>query len=113
MIIKSNGEITQTIEMNGTTVTVTGTILEVQNDSMRCESGGCEFNLGIELSEDTLTTTFPIGTCGSNYTEIDVWKKQTAASIQMEGLNQQLLLDNDEVEAIPGGGFGGLYKYLP
>jgi hypothetical protein len=113
MLITDNSQVSQTVEVNGTVVNSSATILQVLNNTLRCTSEGCEFNLGIEIIGNILTTTFLEGTCGAAYTEIDVWEKQTSASLQQEELNHQLFLDNDEVRATPGGGMGGVYDYLP
>jgi hypothetical protein len=122
MVIESDGSLTQIIEINGFQVTADATILSVGNDTMRVSSAGCTYNLGIELSGDVLTTTAPMGTCGNDFSEVDVWIKSggggaappPAANIEAS-MNDDVntVIDDDSDQAIPGGGIGHLYQILP
>ena len=64
-------------------------------------------------AERALKTTFLEGTCGSTYTEVDVWQKQPSVSLSSMETNRQVGLGNYEVEANPGGIVGVVYDYLP
>ena len=118
MVIESDGSLTQTIEINGFQVTAYAIILSVGNDTMRVSSAGCTYDLGIELSGDVLTITAPLGTCGIDYSEVDVWIKSGgggAASNIEASMNDDVntVIDDDIDQAIPGGSIGHLYQILP
>jgi len=75
MVITSNGNMSQMLEVEGTTATITATFEVINDNTLQLTAGSCTYNLEIQLSNNTLTTTFALGTCGSNFSEIDVWQK--------------------------------------
>jgi hypothetical protein len=113
MQINPDGTMAQTIEVNGFFASVTAIIFSVSNNSIEVFSGGCAFDLGIKLKGNTLTTTYPVGACGSDHREIDVWTKVPAASVRSFDSNLQVQIDNEELIAAPGGVAGSIYDYLP
>ena len=113
MTIESDGNLTQEIYVNGFGGTIHAEILSVDNDSMRVSSGGCTYDVGIEFSGNVLTTTFPMGTCGSDYSEVDVWTKTDSNSLTPENSNFQTAIDELSDQAISGGGIGYIYQILP
>jgi hypothetical protein len=113
MQINPDGSLTQIVEVNGFFVNIAATILSVSDNSIKVTSGGCTFNLGISLKSNTLTTTSPMGTCGTDSSETDIWAKVPAASVRSFDSNLQVQIDNEELIAAPGGAAGSIYDYLP
>lgn len=114
MVISSNGKMLQTVELNGVVAISESDILSVSNTILRVTSAGCTYDLGINLAGNILTTNFASGTCGTTFSEIDVWKKDaTTSQSQSVDVNNQITLDEDDLSIVPGGGMGALYNYLP
>ena len=123
MTIESDGNATQEIYVNGYGGIIYAEILSVDNDSIRVSSGGCTYDLRIELSGNVLTTTAPMGTCGNDFSEVDVWTKISSdvssqsligsTSLTPENSNFQTAIDELSDQAISGGGIGYIYKTLP
>lgn len=112
MRIESNGNSTQTIFINGVGGTIHAEILSVDNDSMTISSAGCTYDLGIEFSGNVLTTTAPRGTCGIDFSEVDIWTK-TGSSVKLPLEDDQTVIIEDSDQVVLGGGMGGLYQVLP
>ncbi len=109
MLFTSDGYLSQTLEIDGTVGTIEATILSVENNIVRVSSGGCTYNLGIGLSGNVLTTTFPSGTCGANYKEVDVWEKTTSST----ALPKDIQADDEIAKTIAGGAVGSIWNLLP
>jgi hypothetical protein len=113
MTIESDGNITQTIEINGSQSTAYASILSVGNDTIQLSSEGCVYDLGINLSGDVLTTTLPLGTCGIGYSEVDVWTK-TRSNFEASMNNDfNKVIDDNSDQTVIGSGIGNLYQLLP
>ena len=113
MHITASGYMYQLIELNGIELEVGATILDVKSNYIRVSSAGCTFDLGIDLSGNILTTYSPSGTCGSNYSEIDVWEKISGSSslVYRNSLSREIYDEN--VFSIAGGSVGTFYSTLP
>ena len=111
MTIESDGDTNQTIYLNGYGGTVYAKILSVDNDSMRISSAGCTYDIGISLSGNVFTTTLPMGTCGWDWSEVDVWTK-TGSSVKLPSEYDQTIIDDSDQVTL-GGSIGYIYDILP
>jgi hypothetical protein len=113
MVIRPDYTLTQTIEVNGSGGTFPATINSIGKASINVTSGGCTYNLGVTLKNNVLTTTFIMGTCGTDYSEVDVWTK-TSSSPSAATEADNIVIQTDENEEIVLGGAGGkIYDLLP
>jgi len=51
--------------------------------------------------------------CGNDYTETDVWRKVSGASVSSLESTQQSLIDDNEFITATGSMVGSIYNYLP
>jgi hypothetical protein len=76
-------------------------------------SSGCTYNLLINLSGNSFTTTLPMGTCGAYYSEVDIWEK--ISSTPSLSLDRSLLIrkydGSNQINS--GGAIGTIYDSLP
>lgn len=113
MLITSEGYVSQTLELNGVVATLEATILSVGPESVRVFTPECTYDLLYERSGNIFTTTFPSGTCGANYSEVDVWEK-TSSSAALSKADELAFQEGEEIEeAIPGGVAGAIWNFLP
>jgi len=103
MTITSSGYMSQSFVINGNPVSVSGYIDSVGADFIQTTFNGCAYNIGIELSGNTLTTNAPMGACGISFSEIDVWEKKSTDS------NEKGLAPANQFEIIPGGALGAMW----
>ena len=77
MTITSSGNASQSVSVNGISGTVSATIESINGNTCNFVStkNGCTGTVTGILNGTTLTTNFALGTCGANYSEIDVWTK--------------------------------------
>jgi len=106
MVIASSGTMSQTVEIDGFVSLAQAEILSVSNTAIRLSMPECTYNIGIELTGNILTTSYPLGTCGHNYGETDVWEKTSRTS-------KQINIDSEDIPAIIGGSIGAIYEYIP
>lgn len=111
----NQGHMTQTIEVNGIVVNAEGTILSIGTDTIQVSSGGCTYDVGYSLNDNILTTTLPKGTCGMDYSEVDVWEKISSSALSFTDRKPLLQEDRDRgsEQAISGGAVGTIYRFLP
>ncbi len=113
MLIRSDGSTSQIVELNGFVVTLEGTILSVGPQSVQISTPECTYDVLYELSGNIFTTTFPSGTCGADFMEIDVWEK-TSSSAALSKVDELAFQEGEEIEgAIPGGAAGSIWNVLP
>lgn len=113
MLIRSDGYSSQTVEINGFEVTIEGIILSVGTDTLRISSAGCTYDLGYELDGNIFTTTSASGTCGANYSEVEVWEK-TSSSTAISKVDELAFQEAEEIEeAVLGGAAGSIWNFLP
>jgi len=112
MVIESDGDMTQTIKLNGYQDTIYASVISVGNNTVKIFSAGCTYDLGIALSGNVLTTNLPLGTCGSDYSEVDVWTKTRSNITTSMNNNFNTVIDDDSDQTITGGSIGYLYQLL-
>jgi len=113
MLIMPDGSMSQTVETNGFVVSFQGTILSVVTDTLRIFTPECTYDLGFELDGNVLTTFFLSGTCGVNWSEVDVWEK-TSASTSLSKADNLAFEEAEKIEeTIPGGAVGSIWNFLP
>ncbi len=114
MVITSEGYMSQQIILNDNYVAVEAWILDIiDNNTLKISSGGCIYNLNIELNGNILTTTLLSGVfCGMNdFTEIDIWEKiSSKLTVNTRSVLQEdeasLLHEDKPVKGILGGAIG-------
>ena len=78
MTIKSDGNMTQDISVNGVELSFSGTYSIISSSKMRVTSGGCTYTIGYSFNNNVFTTYAESGTCGIDYSETDVWQKTSS-----------------------------------
>ena len=113
MVVLANGKISQTLVVNGVVGYGQGTILSVGRDTIRIYTPGCTYDLYYKLEGNILTTTAPSGTCGSNFREVDVWRK-ISNSASLANAAYPVPEETQELEkTIIGGTLGRIWDFLP
>ncbi len=79
MRIEADGDVTQTIEINGYSTTLFSSVEINITNVWHIEIPGCSYDLSTTYIDDILTTVFPMGACDIQYTETDVWERQTTS----------------------------------
>lgn len=82
MTISQTGEVSQTVTVEGETVTDASTVRIINDTTLEVTDSQppCTYNATFSLQGDTLTISVPAGTCGIPYSETDVWKKGSSLS---------------------------------
>ena len=111
--ITNIGNVYQVVEVNGFEAVTNTTILDVKNNYIRVFSAGCTYDVGLNVSGNILTTYFPMGTCGSDYSETDVWEKISTSSTLVYRNSLYREIYNENAIANPGGSVGAIYNTMP
>lgn len=102
MVLTSDGRMSQSVSLNGTTGGAVGVYVVATTSSLTVTADGfsCSYNLGVDRNGNTLTLTLASGQCGITYTEVDTWTRiSTDANL--------LVVDTDEEVAAPSEIFPG------
>ncbi len=78
--ITPSGAMTQRFTINGETSVATGSMVVLNDTSLRImnDQVACNSTLSFSLDGETLRTTLPTGTCGVNFSETDTWRRVSA-----------------------------------
>ncbi len=95
MTITSNGDMTQSVTLNGNGLSLSGTFSILSNSIMRMSVGGCTYDMGYSFNNNVFTTSSDSGTCGSNSSEIDVWQKTSSIATINASLANKKTVQND------------------
>jgi hypothetical protein len=101
MTITTNGNMTQSVSVNGNEVSVSGTYSIISNSILRLTFSGCTYDLGYSFNNNILTTLLESGTCGANFSESDVWQKTSSlVSINASLANEKFIQRNMNINNI-------------
>ena len=108
MNISSDCIISQVITVDGDTTKVNDTISAVGDDMIEITSGSCAYTLFYSLEIDQLTTTIHQGSCGIDYSEVNIWQKTNNQSAFIQSMSDDIENDYEFSDALVGGVAGSI-----